>query len=65
MLELDLQLATDAPAPSEAQFRQWCALALRQRVELPADTRFRLVGVGIGGFRERGEEATQGSLFEV
>ena len=31
MLELDLQLATEAPAPSEAQFRQWCALALRQR----------------------------------
>ena len=31
MLELDLQLASDAPAPSEDQFRQWCALALRQR----------------------------------
>ena len=31
MLELDLQLATDASAPSEAQFRQWCELALRQR----------------------------------
>lgn len=31
MLELDLQLATEAPAPSEAQFREWCALALRQR----------------------------------
>ncbi|NVZ21089.1 rRNA maturation RNase YbeY [Pseudomonas costantinii] len=31
MLELDLQLATQAPAPSEEQFRQWCALALRQR----------------------------------
>ncbi|WP_017903146.1 rRNA maturation RNase YbeY [Pseudomonas asplenii] len=31
MLELDLQLATDAPAPSEARFRAWCALALRQR----------------------------------
>nr|MBS7676272.1 rRNA maturation RNase YbeY [Vibrio cholerae] len=26
MLELDLQLATDAPAPSEAQFRHWCEL---------------------------------------
>ena len=31
MLELDLQLATQASAPSEEQFRQWCALALRQR----------------------------------
>lgn len=31
MLELDLQRASDAPAPSEEQLRQWCALALRQR----------------------------------
>ena len=31
MLELDLQLATEAPAPDEARFRQWCELALRQR----------------------------------
>ena len=32
MLELDLQLASQAsPLPDEAQFRAWCALALRQR----------------------------------
>ncbi|WP_434605910.1 rRNA maturation RNase YbeY [Pseudomonas sp. R1-7] len=31
MLELDLQVACEHPAPSEAQFRQWCELALRQR----------------------------------
>ncbi|WP_298187218.1 rRNA maturation RNase YbeY [uncultured Pseudomonas sp.] len=32
MLELDLQIASDAAQlPSEAQFRTWCALALRQR----------------------------------
>jgi probable rRNA maturation factor len=31
MLELDLQLATQATAPSEAQFRLWCELGLRQR----------------------------------
>jgi probable rRNA maturation factor len=31
MLELDLQLASDAPHPTEVQFRQWCKLALRQR----------------------------------
>ncbi|MET1078683.1 MAG: rRNA maturation RNase YbeY [Pseudomonas sp.] len=31
MLELDLQRASDAEAPSEAAFAQWCALALRQR----------------------------------
>jgi len=32
MLELDLQVASEATdLPSEAQFRQWCELALRQR----------------------------------
>ena len=32
MLELDLQIASTASAlPSEAQFRAWCTLALRQR----------------------------------
>ncbi|SDQ35667.1 probable rRNA maturation factor [Pseudomonas sp. UC 17F4] len=31
MLELDLQLASDANHPTEDQFRQWCELALRQR----------------------------------
>ncbi|UVM60737.1 rRNA maturation RNase YbeY [Pseudomonas sp. B21-010] len=31
MLELDLQVACEHAAPNEAQFRQWCELALRQR----------------------------------
>jgi len=32
MLELDLQIASDAAElPSEAQFRSWCSIALRQR----------------------------------
>ena len=31
MIELDLQLATEGKHPDEAQFRQWCELALRQR----------------------------------
>jgi len=32
MLELDLQIASEAPdLPSEADFRSWCELALRQR----------------------------------
>jgi probable rRNA maturation factor len=31
MIELDLQLACTATTPTEAQFRQWCELALRQR----------------------------------
>jgi len=39
------------------------ALALRARVDLPSDTRYRLVGVGLGGFRER-EDVTQLGLFD-
>ncbi|AMB85144.1 rRNA maturation factor [Pseudomonas agarici] len=31
MLELDLQLASAAPTPSENDLRTWCELALRQR----------------------------------
>ena len=31
MVELDLQRASEADAPSEAEFLQWCELALRQR----------------------------------
>jgi probable rRNA maturation factor len=31
MLELDLQVASEANAPNEAQFRLWCELGLRQR----------------------------------
>ncbi len=31
MIELDLQLATEGTHPDDAQFRQWCELALRQR----------------------------------
>lgn len=31
MLELDLQVASLAPAPGEAQFRLWCEMGLRQR----------------------------------
>jgi len=31
VLELDLQRASEAAAPDEAEFRQWCELALRAR----------------------------------
>ncbi|HLD65927.1 MAG TPA: rRNA maturation RNase YbeY [Pseudomonas sp.] len=31
MLELDLQRASQADAPSDENFRRWCELALRQR----------------------------------
>jgi DNA polymerase-4 len=40
------------------------ALSLRDRVDLPPSTRYRLVGVGVSGFRERGEIDGQGDLFE-
>lgn len=39
------------------------ALALRARVDLPAETRYRLVGVGLSGFRER-EPVSQMGLFD-
>ena len=42
-VELDLQLATEASAlPSEAQLRQWCELALRQRTA-PSELTIRIV----------------------
>jgi len=40
------------------------ALSLRDRIDLPPSTRYRLVGVGLSGFRERGDIDGQGSLFE-
>ncbi|WP_115584549.1 DNA polymerase IV [Xanthomonas dyei] len=39
------------------------ALALTKRVELPDDTRYRLVGVGLSGFSDVEEGAVQGELF--
>ncbi|QBG90028.1 DNA polymerase IV [Xanthomonas oryzae] len=39
------------------------ALALTRRVELPAQTRYRLVGVGLSGFNDVEERAVQGQLF--
>ncbi len=39
------------------------ALALTRRVELPAQTRYRLVGVGLSGFSNVEEGAVQGQLF--
>jgi len=52
----------DVPPASEEQLRD-IALALCQRVQLPADTRYRLVGVGLSGFRDREDSAMQGDLF--
>ncbi|MET1162812.1 MAG: DNA polymerase IV, partial [Pseudoxanthomonas sp.] len=40
------------------------ALSLCDRVEQPDGTLYRLVGVGLGGFRERDEAMSQGLLFD-
>ncbi len=40
------------------------ALALRERVELPAHTRYRLVGVGLANFLDDDEAMPQPELFE-
>ncbi|MBF8780041.1 rRNA maturation RNase YbeY [Pseudomonas fulva] len=47
MLELDLQRATDAAAPDDADFRRWCELALRQR-SADSEMTIRLVGLDEG-----------------
>lgn len=52
----------ERPPESMEELRD-IALALRARVDLPAETRYRLVGVGLGGFREK-EAVVQGELFE-
>lgn len=54
----------DAPPTSLEQFVE-IALMLRDRVELPSQTRYRLVGVGLGGFRDRDESYAQPELFSA
>jgi DNA polymerase IV len=51
-----------APPQSEREF-VGIAVALRERVELPARTRYRLVGVGLGNFRDADEIEAQAELF--
>ena len=50
------------PPASLAEFTA-IAQALRERVDLPPDTRYRLAGVGLSGFRDRDERAGQAELF--
>jgi DNA polymerase IV len=54
----------EAPPSSLQQFVD-IALMLRERVELPANTRYRLVGVGLGGFRDRDALPPQPELFDL
>ena len=52
----------DRPPASAAELAA-IALALRERVDLPPHTRYRLAGVGLSGFREREEIPPQTPLF--
>lgn len=54
---------TPATVPASADQLADLACALRQRVDEPADTRYRLVGVGLSGFVDDAEHAWQGDLF--
>ena len=51
-----------APPADLAQFTR-LALSLRERVELPARTRYRLVGVGLANFRHADDAPLQQGLF--
>lgn len=50
--------------PSSVEALIDIALALRERVELPASTRYRLVGVGLSNFLDDAEAMPQPELFE-
>lgn len=50
---------TPPQAPADAEQLATLALALRERVALPAATRYRLVGVGLHGFADAGASPQQ------
>ena len=52
------------PPASEAEFVA-IALSLRERVDQPSRTRYRLVGVGLGNFRDAHELPPQPELFRA
>lgn len=54
------------PAQPPATFDEFLAIALslRERVELPPHTRYRLAGVGLANFRDRDTEPAQPALFD-
>lgn len=54
---------TPASMPESAEELADLALALRERVQLPDSTRYRLVGVGISNFREADDLGAQSGLF--
>jgi len=54
-----------ATLPESAHALAELACALRARVDNPAGTRYRLVGVGLAGFVDRDQFAAQRDLFET
>ena len=60
---LTRSLTATAPPTSQQQLAE-IACRLRERVELPAQTRYRLVGVGLSGFTEPDDSPLQDDLFE-
>ena len=59
---LTRSLTPPQPPASEAELVE-IALALRERVDQPSRTRYRLVGVGLGNFRDANEVLPQPELF--
>jgi DNA polymerase IV len=55
---------TPLTPPSSYEELATIALALRERVHMSLQQRFRLVGVGLSNFRETEEPPAQGALFE-
>ena len=49
--------------PSSCEELTYIALMLRERIDLDPKRRFRLVGVGLGNFRESGDAVAQPALF--
>jgi DNA polymerase-4 len=56
--------STPSSPPSSCQELTEIALKLRERVDLEARRRYRLVGVGLSNFREAAETTEQPALFE-
>ncbi len=56
---------TPSACPASASELGDIACALRERVDRPADARYRLVGVGLAGFVDRDSYRVQTELFEA
>jgi len=54
---------TPGSPPSSCEELTEIALKLRERVDLGPQQRYRLVGVGLGNFRDRDDDAAQADLF--